>query len=322
MWDWYKYDMIKPINKDSKIIIAIGDSFTEGHGACSMELWEKCNWDLNNVPDNMGYEYQKSYYDNSWVHQLCRNHLTDYIPINLGMTGRGNRGPIKELYLHPEIGMERAKEKIVVLMLSGYERFDFVHREFNQHIHYQTMWPKITHDKNQKDLWEAYGEYVFSDRVAIIEMLLGIAEVKTWCKAHNADLIVTSAFRVDYKRDEFVNRILNDCECNEGKTPNYLKEQVEYVNRIVDIVDWNNFLYPNGFGCFSDYLLHLEDLDKLTNNYDENLFYKYGQSLDKLIPKGYITNCSHPSIKGHEEMAKTIYEHIKSDKFKNKNKLI
>ena len=33
MWDWYKYDMVKPINEQSKIIIAIGDSFTEGHGA-------------------------------------------------------------------------------------------------------------------------------------------------------------------------------------------------------------------------------------------------------------------------------------------------
>lgn len=320
MWDWYKYDMIKPIDKDSKIVIAIGDSFTEGEGACTNDLWEKCNWDLTKMPFEYNEEYQKSCYHNSWVHQLCRNHLTDYIPINLGMTGRGNRGPIKELYLHPEIKMETAKEKIVILMLSGYERFDFVHREFNQHIHYQTMWPKITNNKNQKKLWEAYGEFVYSDRVAIIEMLLGIAEVKTWCLAHNAKLIVTSAFRVDYKRNEFINRILNDCECNDGKTPNYLKEQVEYVNRIVDIVNWDEFLYPEGFKSFGDYLLHLEGLDELTNNYDENLFYKYGQSLEKISPKGYITNCSHPSIKGHEMIAKVLYEHITSDKFINNTK--
>ena len=26
MWDWYKYDMVKPINEQSKIIIAIGDT--------------------------------------------------------------------------------------------------------------------------------------------------------------------------------------------------------------------------------------------------------------------------------------------------------
>ena len=319
MWDWYKYDMIKPIDKNSKIVIGIGDSFTEGQGACSSELWEKCNWNINKIPNNLGFEYQKEYYKNSWVHQLCDNYLTDYTAINLGMTGRGNRGPIKELYLHPELKMETAKEKIVILMLSGYERFDFVHREFNQHIHYQTMWPRPNNDKNLNELWEAYGQHVFSDRVGIIEMLLGIAEVKTWCKAYDAKLIITSAFRVDYKRNEFINRILHDCECNNGKTPNYLKEQVEYVNRIVDIIDWDKFLYPKGFYCFSDYLLHLEGLDELTNNYDENLFYKYGQSLDKMSPNGYITNCSHPSAKGHKMMAEVIYEYIESNKLNTNN---
>jgi hypothetical protein len=43
---------------------------------------------------------------------------------------------------------------------------------------------------------------------------------------------------------------------------------------------------------------------------NENLFYNFGQSLEKMSPKGYITNCSHPSEKGHEEIAKVLYEHI------------
>jgi len=310
MWDWYKYDMIKPIDKNSKILIGIGDSFTEGHGACTNELWEKCNWNLDKLPDGTSMDYQKSFYENSWVHKLCKNHLTDYTPINLGMTGRGNRGPIKELYLHPELKMETAKEKIVIFMLSGYERFDFVHREFNQHIHYQTMWPRISNNIKQNDLWETYGEYVYSDRVAIIEMLLGIAEVKMWCKANDATLILTSAFRPDYKREIFKDKILNDCECNGGKTPNYLKKQVDYVERIVNIIDWDDFLYPEGYHCFSDYLLHLEGRDDLVNNINENLFYNFGQSLEKLSPKGYITNCSHPSERGHEEISKILYNHI------------
>lgn len=322
MWDWYKYDMIKPIDKNSKIIIGLGDSFTEGHGACTNELWEKCNWDLDKLPDGTSMDYQKSFYENSWVHKLCKNHLTDYTPINLGMTGRGNRGAIKELYLHPELKMETAREKIVVFMLSGYERFDFVHREFNQHIHYQTMWPRISKNTKQKDLWETYGEYVYSDRVAIIEMLLGIAEVKMWCKANDATLILTSAFRPDYKRDIFKYKILNDCECDNGKKPNYLEKQVDYVERMVNIIDWDDFLYPEGYHCFSDYLLHLEGRDNLVNNMNENLFYNFGQSLEKLSPKGYITNCSHPSEKGHEEISKILYNHIKQLKDKPKEKII
>ena len=207
-------------------------------------------------------------------------------------------------------------------MLSGYERFDFVHREFNQHIHYQTMWPRISKNTKQKDLWETYGEYVYSDRVAIIEMLLGIAEVKMWCKANDATLILTSAFRPDYKRDIFKYKILNDCECDNGKKPNYLEKQVDYVERMVNIIDWDDFLYPEGYHCFSDYLLHLEGRDNLVNNMNENLFYNFGQSLEKLSPKGYITNCSHPSEKGHEEISKILYNHIKQLKDKPKEKII
>jgi hypothetical protein len=321
MWDWYKYDMIKPINKNSKIIIGLGDSFTEGHGACTNELWEKCNWNLDKLPEGTAMDYQRSFYENSWVHKLCKNHLTDHIPINLGMTGRGNRGAVKELYLHPELKMETAREKIVVFMLSGYERFDFVHKEFNQHIHYQTMWPQCTTKIKQKNLWLAYGEHVYSDRVAIIEMLLGIAEVKMWCKANNAKLILTSAFRPDYRRNILYERILNDCECNDGKTPNYLQKQVDYVNRMVNIIDWDDFLRPNGYYCFADYLLHIEGRDDMINNTDQSLFYQFGQSLEKLSPNGYITNCSHPSQKGHEEMAKVIYNHIIKIKDKPKEKL-
>jgi hypothetical protein len=322
MWDWYKYDMIKPINKNSKIIIGLGDSFTEGHGACTNELWEKCNWNLDKLPEGTAMDYQKSFYENSWVHKLCKNHLTDYIPINLGMTGRGNRGAAKELYLHPELKMETAKEKIVIFMLSGYERYDFVHREFNQHIHYYTIWPRSDKNLDKKDLWLAYGEHAYSDRVAIIEMLLCIAEVKMWCKANDAKLILTSAFRPDYKRDIFREKILNDCECNGGKTPNYLKEQKNYVERIVDIIDWDDFLRPKGYYCFSDYLLHLEGRDDMINVMSSSSFYKLGQSLEKLSENGYITNCSHPSQKGHEEIAKILYEYIKETKNKPNKKII
>ena len=52
MFDWYKYDRIKLLSKqnyNSKIIIGLGDSFTQGQGACSNELYEKYDWDLNNV---------------------------------------------------------------------------------------------------------------------------------------------------------------------------------------------------------------------------------------------------------------------------------
>ena len=48
------------------------------------------------------------------------------------MAGRGNRAAIKELYFHPEFDYKNKNDIIVVLMLSGMERFDFVHSNLEQ----------------------------------------------------------------------------------------------------------------------------------------------------------------------------------------------
>lgn len=91
---------------------------------------------------------------------------------------------------------------------------------------------------------------------------------------------------------------------------------------MVNIIDWDDFLRPKGYYCFSDYLLHLEGKDGMINVMSSSLFYKLGQSLEKLSENGYITNCSHPSQKGHEEIAKVLYEHIKETKNKPNKKII
>jgi hypothetical protein len=316
MFDWYKYDFIKPIDKNSKIIIGLGDSFTEGLGACSEKLWKRCDWDLNNVTVDKLKEYQISYYENSWVHKLAKNHMPDFIPINMGMAGRGNRAAVKELHLHPELNLSDAKEKIVVFMLSGYERFDFVNREYFEHIHFETMWPWKNQNVPQRLLWDAYSNHIWSDRVAIIEMILSISEAKLWCKANNAKFVLCSAFRNDYQRTNFINLILNDCDCNKGRTPNYLLNREDHVEKLVDIIDWENFLRPKRFSCMVDLLLHLEDREDLMGGDNSQKFYDFSYSLEKLSPKGYISNCGHPSEKGQEAMAESIFEHI------NKVKLI
>ena len=37
---------------------------------------------------------------------------------------------------------------------------------------------------------------------------------------------------------------------------------------------------------------------------------EFAEKLKKFSPKGYVTNCAHPSQKGHEAIAKSIYESI------------
>ena len=129
MLDWYKDELIERKKNKSKILIGLGDSFTQGQGACSIELWEKYNWDLGTSSEIDNHDLLKSSYENSWVNKICENYLTEYTPINLGMTGRGNRAAVKELYLHPDLQLEKSNEIIVVFMLTGMERFDFIDKE-------------------------------------------------------------------------------------------------------------------------------------------------------------------------------------------------
>lgn len=312
MLDWYKNELIKRKSRKSKILIGLGDSFTQGQGACSLELWEKHNWDLKqkiSATDN--FHLLKSSYENSWVNKICENHLTDFIPINFGMTGRGNRGAVKELYLHPDLQLEKSSEIIVVFMLTGMERFDFVHKNFNEHVHYRTMWPM-----NDDKLSLQYLEEIWSDKFGIIESLLSIAEVKMWCKSNNAKLFLTSAFSTTYNYEYFFNTL----NSSTNKEKNYFNNKQDYLNLLINSnIEWDNFIRPKGYTCVTDFLCHLEGREDLINSISPHDYYKYAYKLNKLSPNEYITPCAHPSYKGHEKIAEIIYEEI----IKNKqNKLI
>jgi hypothetical protein len=322
MLDWYKYEIIESKKVKPKILIGLGDSFTQGQGACSIELWEKYGWDLNNVPENDERGMFEIFYENSWVNQLCKNHLTDYTPINLGMTGRGNRAAVKELYLHPELKMETTKEKIVIFMLTGMERFDFIDKEFFEHVHFKTMWPNDSYDGEKKGLWKEYLNHVYSDKSAVIELLLNITEAQTWCKANNAKLILTSAFSTDYNNETFYNKIRGD----KNDSKNYLYDNVLYIQMLLASIEWDNYLRPGGYPCVTDMLCHLENRDDLIGVESSAKYYDYAYSSKKMSKGGYITPCAHPSIKGHSEIAKTMYDFIIKNNYlseiKKQNKLL
>lgn len=302
MYPWQEKDI--KIDENSKILIGIGDSFTQGAGACDPELWEKYNWNLDEMNKDDNIDILTSNYENSWVNQICKNHLTDFIPVNLGALGKGNRAAVKELYLHPELNLEVAKEKIVVFMLTGMERFDFVYHDYAEHSHFTTMWPNIGEKTPDKELWEAYAERIWCDRFGIIELLLNVAEASTWCKAHNAKLIVTSAFSTEINEKTFFEKIRGE------DIFNTLYRYPEHIQSLVNKINWDEFLRPNGFNCVTDFLLSLEERTDLINEKTSWPYYEFGYSFDKFTPKGYITKCAHPSYLGHKEIAKVIYEHI------------
>lgn len=271
--------------KDAKVVIGIGDSFTEGVGS-----WSKHTYNMNggfidplNIPETI-YEEM---YQNSWVSQLCANHLQDHIPINLGIMGKGNRAAVKELYLNPAIKFENISSGYLVMMLSGIERFDFIEKDFVDH-HFYTMWPNPW-DKNatNKALWECYAKDLWSEKFVLVEALLNIKEAEYFAYRHNLKFIVTSAFD---------QRMIK-------KT--YIDELGPKHKDLIESIPWKNFLYPENCKSFIEYLLTLDGRPELANGG----FYDYYSKLKE--PTEYITNCMHPTQEGYRIIASKIYDFIK-----------
>jgi hypothetical protein len=304
MYYWQEKDI--KITKKSKILIGLGDSFTQGEGACTVDIWEKYQWDTQKMYKHENIDVLKSSYDNSWVNQICKNYLKDFIPINLGVKGNGNRSACKELYLHPELKMEDAKEKIVVFMLTGMERFDFIHGDFSEHTHFRTIWPFASNVIDLHDISNSYGRCIYNNRFGTIELILNILDVVTWCKANDAKLILTSAFTPDYNKKDLIRKIKG-----QFNKENKLFSETKRIELLVNKIPWNEFLYPDKYNSFSDFLLKLEGREDLIDPYTPTKFYEFAKKFDKFSNKGYITKCGHPSEKGHLVITEKIYEHIK-----------
>lgn len=277
------------ITNETKVIVGIGDSFTQGVGGWSKETYNRFGGFIDplKIPPGITQEM----YANSWVSQLCKNHMPDYIPINLGVMGTGNRAAVKELYLNPDIKLQNAKEVIVIWLLSGMERFDFVNKEFPNRHHFYTMWPNYW-DRNTTDkkLWAAYAKSIFSEKFEVVEAILNIKEAESICKANGWKFVVASAFEQRYTKEYF------------------LKTIKEHNLDLINSVPWNNFVYPKGMKSFMEMLL---DLDGNRHMADGD-FYEHYSKLK--YPTEYITNCMHPTVEGYRLIAEKLYEFISEQK--------
>jgi hypothetical protein len=282
-------DLVPKIKKGSNIIIGLGDSFTQGVGGYPEAIWRINQGKINCLDPSMMKKYKKYMYKYSWVSQLCEKHLENYIPVNLGCLGTGNRSASKEIFLYPEIEYHKANKVVVVYMMSGLERFDFIHKDFTDIHHFYTMWPNPTDEKSSnKKLWEAYASQLWSDRFAVIENIINIVDIQNLCKARGYELIIASAF------DQRMN------------IPYFRKVLPDYNHNLIDLVEWDRVCYPQGCNSFMELLLKKEGYYDVATTLGR--FYEIFSTRD--FPSKYITTCVHPTIEGYRIMAEELYNYM------------
>ena len=86
------------INKESLLIIGLGDSFTEGQGALSDKTWAKYNHSTWERGQDLRKNEVVEELENSWVYKICKNHFPQYTPINFGFRGKGNKNAFKNQF--------------------------------------------------------------------------------------------------------------------------------------------------------------------------------------------------------------------------------
>jgi hypothetical protein len=329
----------KSIKTTKKAIISIGCSFVQGQGAVNPDLYSEYDWKFDGLgvplylelPPDEEKILMKKYpsvikkdgkldfrfmeYDNAFVNVLCKKYLKGkYTPINLGLSGCGNRGSIKELYFNPEINWSDIEEFIVVYCPSGPERFDFVNDQWGDHVHWVCMWPHYK-DKEpgpRRGLWEGYSECLYSDKFEILEQIAHVQELLLWCKHHNnAKLIITPGFDHRYTREHFKKSLRIDIARNiEGQLlndnnsiPFLNREDINHIDKIISLWPWDNMFKPNGYETFADLVTAREGVK-------DNHFFNY---LGTGSPNGWVTPCAHPTAKGHDYFAQLLYERINKD---------
>ena len=353
------HHQIKKINNDLKrtkrAIISFGCSFVEGQGAIDQDLYETSEWSMDHVGIPMTanlskkersqllktnpllytnlqgeIQWEKMEQKNAFVNVLCNKYYgNSWTPINFGIRGRGNRASIRNLYYWPELKLDRAKQIIVVWSPSGMERYDFVNDVFDEHNMFHTVWPHKNQDHLQgprKQLWDAYADGVYTEKQAVLETIATALELKNWCKARGAKLIITPAFDEGYTKKNMIQRLNDICIRNGDNVlqrhfrsgENSMKEALlrkkqyyagysDTMTKIVEQWPWEDMFKPQDQLTFAQLCTKQEK--------EQVHFWEYS---GKGSPNDWITVCAHPSAKGHDLFAEEIYKKIEGV-YKNGN---
>lgn len=282
-----------------KYIIGLGCSWTQGEGGYPEHIWNQYNGKVNLrcVPDEHLRKYE---HEHSWVNVLCKDHFTDYTPINLGVRGIGNTASVNQLHFCKRIDWSNS-EGYIILLLSGFERLDFFQQNpvrrmqhddgysdgTYAHYKWRTAWPISGEGGEEEPLWAAYGKMLWSEQFAASNALLALLNLQTFAKAHGFKVIVANAFN--------------------QYSPSIKKYLKDNTGSLSDQFDWSTYLHET-----TDYVAMVQklvELDGLMNPKDWGGHYQFYNK--RAWPAKYLTNCIHPTVDGYKVIAKELAQFIK-----------
>ena len=302
------------VNENSNVLITLGDSFVQGHGAYPIEVWKSLDFNREKLDEELciGSERFNELidlgYKNSFTTLITQLYLKDYIPVNLGYSGNGNRAAVKALTtMHPHLNLPIAKNKIVIFYVGQFCRFDFFNNlEINHHNIFHTAWPHKPSKEmelGKQELWRGYATEVWSEKTEVLEFISNAIEVQNWCKLHNARLIYVNSFEPRFSKENIINAI-NTNNTDYSLLPN-----------LIDSIEWDKVMpLPNNHSSMIDILNEKEGMYEFFN--EDHSWFGWAQDYCKenksFTPEGYFTPCAHPTVKGHKLIAETIIEYIKN----------
>jgi len=282
---------VDTIHSGDNVIIGLGDSFTQGVGAYSLETWSSVNSPAN-LYNISGQYFTEEQGKNNWVRQLADNFLPGYKAMSLGVNGAGNRAAVKELYLNPI--PKDVDNVVVVLMATGIERFDFLKNEKKtsgpeNHQKWRTIWPTVSSLRpGIGKLEEEYAKNVWSENIDAMEFIMNIAEAQEFCRSRNYKFVFGSAF------DNRISKQFIE------------KKLAEDKHQWINLINWDEFIFPPTGKDFMEYIIKLENHPKISNFYSGR---EYCNQLS--MPVKYITPCYHWTIEGNYEIAKLLHGILK-----------
>lgn len=287
-----------------KYIIGLGCSWTAGEGGWTEDVFKQ--YPEGRVQINLrgksDYHLRSMEHENSWVNVLCRDHFPEYLPINLGVKGCGNRAAVHQLHFCDKVDFFNSTG-IIILLWSGFERLDLIQKHpknynyseddkysnnFYSHYKWRTLWP-CEPESSGDQAWACYARELWSEQFVATNQLLTLLDLQTFAKAYNYKIIIANAFN---HRGQGVLE--------------YLKE---YSLGLYQKIDWSNYLHNTV--DYTAFMEKLVDFDGKLPRKDWLSFYNFYKNLS--YPSTYLTNCdgAHPTIAGYKVIASEMANFIK-----------